>query len=153
MLNEHDEWMLLALAEARAAEAEGEVPVGAIVVHEGRVVGRGHNRTEQLDDPAAHAEILALRQAGAALGDWRLEGATLVVTLEPCPMCVGAIIWARICTLVYGAADPRYGACGSAVDLTAPSLAPHLIERVPGVREHECGELLREFFRGLRRRT
>lgn len=152
MISQHDEWMQLALAEARAAEAEGEVPVGAVVIHEGRVVGTGHNRTEQLDDPAAHAEILALRQAGAAIGDWRLEGATLVVTLEPCPMCIGAIIWARVRTLVYGAADPRYGACGSAIDLTTPPLAPHLLHKSGGVREHECGELLREFFRDLRRR-
>lgn len=151
-MNRHEEWMELALAEARAAEDEGEVPVGAIVVFDGRVVGRGHNRTEQLDDPSAHAEILALREAGATIGDWRLEGATLVATLEPCPMCVGAMILGRVARLVYGAADPRYGACGSALDLTGPQLAPHLLDTVSGVREHECGEMLRRFFRALRQR-
>jgi len=151
-MTEHDEWMQLALDEARAAAAEGELPVGAIVIHGGRVVGRGHNRTEQLDDPAAHAEILALREAGSIIGDWRLEGATLVATLEPCPMCVGAIILGRIRHLVYGARDPRYGACGSALDLTGPSLAPHLLNTVGGVCEQECGDLLRDFFRVLRQR-
>lgn len=146
----YDVWMQLAIDEARAAAAEGEVPVGAVLLHEGEVIGRGHNRTEQLDDPAAHAEILALREAGAALGDWRLEHSTLVVTLEPCPMCIGAIIWARVERLVYGAADPRYGACGSAVELRTDRLAPHLLETVSGVREQECGDLLRDFFRQLR---
>lgn len=147
----YDAWMDLALAEARAAAAEGEVPVGAVLIRDGEVVGRGHNRTEQLDDPAAHAEILAMRQAGAALGDWRLEGSTLVVTLEPCPMCIGAILLARVERLVYGATDPRLGACGSAIDLRTERLAPHLLETVSGVREQECGDLLREFFRRLRK--
>ena len=122
------------------------------MLHEDRVVGRGHNRTEDLDDPSAHAEILALRAAGEALGDWRLEHCTLVVTLEPCPMCIGAIILARVERLIYGAADPRYGACGSAVELRTEQLAPHLLETISGVREQECGDLLREFFRGLRDR-
>lgn len=148
----YDAWMDLALAEARSAAAEGEVPVGAVLILDGEVVGRGHNRTEQLDDPAAHAEILALREAGAALGDWRLERSTLVVTLEPCPMCIGAIQLARVERLVYGAADPRMGACGSAVDLRTEPVAHHLIETVSGVREEECGEVLREFFRALRAR-
>jgi tRNA(adenine34) deaminase len=148
----YDAWMQLAIDEARAAADEGEVPVGAVLLREGEVIGRGHNRTEQLDDPAAHAEILALREAGTALGDWRLEHSTLVVTLEPCPMCIGAIILARIERLVYGAADPRYGACGSAVELRTERLAPHLLETVTGVREQECGDLLRDFFRELRAR-
>jgi tRNA(adenine34) deaminase len=151
-LNDYDAWMQLAIDEARAAESEGEVPVGAVVIHEGHVIGRGHNRTEQLDDPAAHAEVLALREAGTAIGDWRLENTTLVVTLEPCPMCTGAIILGRVERLVYGAADPRYGACGSAIELRTPELAPHLLETVTGVREQECGDLLREFFRALRQR-
>ena len=151
-MSDYDAWMQLAIAEAREAERQGEVPVGAVVVRDGRVIGRGHNRTEALDDPSAHAEILALRAAGAENGDWRLEGTTLVVTLEPCPMCIGAIILGRVERLVYGAGDPRYGACGSAIELRTPELAPHLLETVTGVREAECGELLRAFFRRLRAR-
>ena len=147
-----DSLMQQALAEARAAEQLDEVPVGAVVWHDGRVIGRGHNLTESRDDPCAHAEVLALRAAGETLGDWRLEGATLVVTLEPCPMCIGAIILARIERLVYGAADPRYGACGSRVDLATPELAPHLLQIEAGCRADECGELLRGFFRKLRQR-
>lgn len=143
-----DVWMRMALREARRAERAGEVPVGAVLLQDDEVVARGHNTTEASDDPAAHAEIHALRAGGAALGDWRLEGTTLVVTLEPCPMCMGAIIWARVARLVYGTADPRYGACGSAVDLT--SMAPHLQRIDAGVAEDECRKLLRGFFRRLR---
>ena len=151
-MSDVDTWMEIALVEARAAEAEGEVPVGAVVIHEGRIVGRGHNVTAHSADPCGHAEIVALRAAGRILGDWRLEGATLVVTLEPCPMCIGAIILARVQRLVYAAADPRYGACGSAVNLATPKLAPHLLQVEAGHRAEECGELLRGFFRGLRAR-
>ncbi len=145
-----ERWMAAALEQARAAAGEGEVPVGAVVVREGRIVARAHNRTEGLADPAAHAEILALREAARAAGDWRLEGTSLVVTLEPCPMCLGAIILARVDRLVFGAADPRYGACGSAVDLTDPALAPHLREIRRGVCAQECGRLLRDFFQQRR---
>ncbi len=145
-----DSWMERAISEARAAAAESEVPVGAVLIQDGSVLGTGHNRTEQLDDPSAHAEILALRAAGAARGDWRLEGSTLVVTLEPCPMCIGAIVWARVARLVFGARDPRYGACGSAVELLPSRLSPHLREVRSGCRESECSELLTSFFRQLR---
>lgn len=146
-----DSWMAQAISQARAAVAEGEVPVGAVLIQDGSVLGAGHNRTEQLHDPSAHAEILALRSAGRALGDWRLEGSTLVVTLEPCPMCIGAIVWARVERLVFGARDPRYGACGSALELLPSRLSPHLREVRSGYRESECGELLTSFFQQLRR--
>lgn len=143
-------WMELALRQAREAAAAGEVPVGAVVVLEGEVIGRGHNTTEGDDDPSAHAEINALRRAGRQLGDWRLEETTLVVTLEPCAMCIGAIALARVARLVWGAPDPRLGACGSALDLTTMGITHHL-RRVDGnVQAEACGELLREFFEGLR---
>lgn len=145
-----DAWMRLAIEQAEEAAADGEVPVGAIVVMNGKIMGRGRNRTEALDDPSAHAEIVALRQAGQAAGDWRLEGATLVVTLEPCPMCIGAIIQARVSCLVYGAADPRYGACGSALPLPPLELTPHLIEIRHETHAETGGRLLQDFFRRLR---
>lgn len=147
-----DSWMELALQEARAAADEAEVPVGAVLVQDDRVLAAAHNRTEQLDDPSAHAEILALREAGGATGDWRLENSTLVVTLEPCPMCLGAIIWARVERLVYAARDPRYGACGSALQLPDTALTPHLLEIRSGYRARESTELLQSFFRTLRQR-
>lgn len=149
-MGEIDTWMGLALEEARAAAAAGEVPVGAVVVRDGVVLASAHNRTEELADPSAHAEVLALRTAGGKAGNWRLEGTTLVVTLEPCPMCVGAIILARVDRLVYGARDPRCGACGSAIALPPPGIAPHLREVRSGARATECAELLRGFFRALR---
>ncbi len=145
-----DAWMQLAVEQAEEAAADGEVPVGAIVVAQGEVVGRGRNRTEALDDPSAHAEIVALREAGQATGDWRLEEATMVVTLEPCPMCIGAIIQARVSRLVYGAADPRYGACGSALALPPIELTPHLLEIRHATHAETCGRLLRDFFQRLR---
>jgi tRNA(adenine34) deaminase len=142
--------MDLAIEEARAAAAVGEVPVGAVVLRDGVVLGKGRNTTEEADDPSGHAEVNALRAAGRAQGDWRLEGTTLVVTLEPCAMCIGAIALARVERLIYGAGDPRLGACGSVLDLTGTAIAPHLLDVEGGVREAECGELLREFFRALR---
>jgi len=145
-----DAWMELALEQAHAAEREGEVPVGAVLIRDGRVLSRAHNRTEQLADPTAHAEVLALRQAADDIGDWRLENSTLVVTLEPCPMCLGAIIWARVERLVYGTRDARYGACGSALSLPPTALTPHLREIRRGYRADECRELLQAFFRRLR---
>ncbi len=143
-------WMDLAIEEARAAASVGEVPVGAIVLRDGVVLGKGRNTTEEADDPSGHAEVNALRAAAQVDGDWRLEGTTLVVTLEPCTMCVGAIALARVEHLIYGARDPRLGACGSILDLTDTGIAPHLREVEGGVRESECGEMLREFFRSLR---
>lgn len=139
--------MAQAIAEAAAALPTGDVPVGALVVDaEGRVVGRGHNAREAIGDPTAHAEVLALREAAAALGSWRLDGCTLVVTLEPCAMCAGAIVLARVPRLVLGAWDPKAGACGSVHDLVRDPRLNHRVEVVGGVREEECAALLRDFF-------
>ncbi len=142
--------MHLALAEARRAGAEGEVPIGAVVVMDGAVVGRGFNQPIQSGDPTAHAEIVAIRDAARRLGNYRLTGATLVVTIEPCLMCVGAIVHARIATLVYGAAEPRTGAVVSTVrggDLPGHN---HRFAVTGGVREGECRTLVQEFFRARR---
>jgi tRNA(adenine34) deaminase len=139
-----------ALAEARAAGAEGEVPVGALIAIENRVVARAHNRPIAFNDPTAHAEILALRAAGAALSSYRLVGATIYVTLEPCPMCVGAIINARIARLKFGARDPKAGAAGSVYDIGRDGRLNHRIEVYPGVMEAECAALLSRFFAARR---
>jgi tRNA(adenine34) deaminase len=139
--------MNLALAEARLALRTGDVPVGAVVVGPGGdVVGRGRNAREATGDPTAHAEVLALRAAAAARGTWRLDECTLVVTLEPCAMCAGAVVLARIPRLVLGAWDPKAGACGSVHDLVRDRRLNHRVEVVGGVLADECGELLREFF-------
>jgi tRNA(adenine34) deaminase len=140
------ELMELALAEARRAGQAGEVPVGAVVVTGERVVGAAGNRREGAADPTAHAEILALRQAAAETGSWRLNGATLYVTLEPCPMCAGAAVAARLSRVVFGAADPKAGACGSLYNLCADPRLNHEVAVVPGVREAECAELMQSWF-------
>lgn len=143
--------MRAALAEARLAVATGDVPVGAVVVGPGGVVlGRGRNAREATGDPTAHAEVLALREAASALGRWRLEDCALVVTLEPCAMCAGALVLARVPRLVLGAWDPKAGACGSVHDLVRDRRLNHRVEVVGGVLEGECGELLRDFFAGRR---
>ncbi|KGM16347.1 hypothetical protein N867_01180 [Actinotalea fermentans ATCC 43279 = JCM 9966 = DSM 3133] len=140
-----------ALAEARRALATGDVPVGAVVVGpDGTVVGRGRNAREATGDPTAHAEVLALREAAASLGRWRLDDCVLVVTLEPCAMCAGALVLARVPRLVLGAWDPKAGACGSAHDLVRDRRLNHRVEVVGGVLEDECGALLREFFAARR---
>ena len=138
--------MRIALGEARAASGAGEVPVGAVVVLDGRVVAADHNRRESTSDPAAHAELLALRSACATAGSWRLPGATVVVTLEPCPMCAGALVAARIGRVVYGAANPEAGALGSLYNLAVDPRLPHEFEVTAGVLAAECGELLTGFF-------
>jgi tRNA(adenine34) deaminase len=138
--------MALALAEARAAVAEGEVPVGAVVVVDGRIVAARHNEREAANDPTAHAELLALRDAAAAIGGWRLSDATLVVTLEPCPMCAGALVASRVGRLVFGATDPRAGACGTLYNLCSDPRLNHEVPVTPGVRADECGALLTSFF-------
>jgi tRNA(adenine34) deaminase len=148
-----ERWMETALELAREAAALGEVPVGAVVVAaDGRVLGRGHNRREIDQDPLAHAEILALREAARTCGSWRLEGATLYVTLEPCAMCAGAIVLSRVDRLVFGAVDPKAGFCGSLGDLVRDPRLNHRPEVSSGVRAAESAELLREFFAALRRR-
>ena len=141
-----------ALREARLAAAEGEVPVGAVVVKDGRVLGRGRNQRERLHDPTAHAEMIAITQAAEAVGSWRLDGCAMVVTLEPCPMCAGALVNARAARLLYGAGDPKAGACGSLMDLVNDPRLNHRMPVVRGVRAAECGALLREFFRARRGR-
>ena len=141
------EHMRAALAEARRALTTGDVPVGCVVVGpDGRVVGHGHNAREATGDPTAHAEMVALRQASATLGRWRLDDCTLVVTLEPCAMCAGAIVLARIPRLVLGAWDPKAGATGSVHDLVRDRRLNHQVEVLGGVLADECGEVLREFF-------
>ena len=136
-----------ALAVAAGALASGDVPVGAVVVDPaGEVIGRGCNLREADHDPTAHAEVVAMRQAAAKLGTWRLEGCTLVVTLEPCAMCAGALMLARVSRLVLGAWDPKAGACGSVWDLVRDRRATHRVEVVGGVREAECSQVLLDFF-------
>jgi tRNA(adenine34) deaminase len=145
-LTDDEEMMRLALDEARAALVHGDVPVGAVAVIGGEVVARGHNERERRQDPTAHAEILVLRAAAEAAGGWRLSDVTLVVTLEPCPMCAGALIAARIARLVFGATDPRAGACGSLYNLCADPRLNHELPVTPGVRADECAALLAAFF-------
>ena len=150
-----DELMGLALAEARAAAAREpvDVPIGAVVIAaDGTVLATAGNRREADEDPTAHAEILALRAAARATGRWNLTGATLVVTLEPCTMCAGAIVLARVQRVVVGAPDPKAGAAGSLFDLVREPRLNHRVELTTGVREQECGDLLRDFFRARRKR-
>jgi tRNA(adenine34) deaminase len=146
--NEH--YMQIALDLAKHAAREGEVPVGAIVVKEGEVIGRGSNAPISLSDPSAHAEMLAIRDAAKSLGNYRLVDCTLYVTLEPCAMCAGVIQHARLSKLVYGASDPKTGACGSIINLMAEPKLNHHTEVIGGVRSEECGQLLSQFFK-LRR--
>ena len=146
-----DAWMGLALAEASLAAGSADVPVGAVVLDEsGAVLGRGHNLREATGDPLGHAEVVALRDAAEAVGAWRLTGATLVVTLEPCTMCAGALVLARVARLVYGAEDPKAGAVGSLWDVVRDRRLNHRPEVVGGVRAGECADLLQGFFRGHR---
>ena len=145
-----DRWMGVALAEARQAAREGEVPVGAVVVHDGELLARDHNRSIQRSDPTAHAEILVLRRAGELLSNYRLTGSELYVTLEPCAMCAGALVWARVKRLFYAAPDPKAGAVSSRAGLLKPGLFNHSPEVVSGVREAEARRLLQDFFSRLR---
>jgi tRNA(adenine34) deaminase len=143
-------FMQAALDQALAAQTCGEVPIGAVVVLNGEVIGRGHNRRETGDDPTAHAEMLAIRQAAETIGHWRLLETTLYVTLEPCVMCMGAIILARIPRLVFACRDPRAGACGSIYDFSKDERFNHRVAVEEGVLGAECSELLSGFFRELR---
>ncbi|MDQ0278672.1 tRNA(adenine34) deaminase [Arthrobacter silviterrae] len=147
----HAGWMGLALAEARRAPETGDVPIGAVVLGpDGGVLGAGRNEREAHGDPTAHAEVVAIREAAARLGTWRLEGCTLVVTLEPCTMCAGAIVLARVPRVVFGAWDEKAGAAGSVFDVLRERRLNHWVEVFPGVREEECAALLRDFFGGHR---
>ncbi len=143
--------MGLAIDEAVAAGEAGDVPVGAVVVGpDGALLARGRNAREADEDPTAHAELVALRAAAAAVGRWRLDGCTLVVTLEPCAMCAGAVVLSRVERLVYGATDPKAGAAGSLFDIPRDPRLNHRVHTVTGVRGAECGDLLRQFFRARR---
>lgn len=139
-------WMRAALAEARRALDHDDVPVGAVVVRDGQVIAARHNERELTGDPTAHAEILALRDAAAVVGHWRLDDCILVVTLEPCAMCAGAIVNARVGQLIYGATDPKAGAAGSVFDLVDSEVLNHRTPRTTGILAEECGQILRDFF-------
>nr|WP_281068033.1 tRNA adenosine(34) deaminase TadA [Arthrobacter stackebrandtii] len=147
----HAEWMGLALTEARRALATADVPIGAVVLGpDGEILGLGSNEREAHGDPTAHAEVVAIREAAAKLGTWRLADCTLVVTLEPCTMCAGAIVLARVPRVVFGAWDEKAGAAGSVFDVLRERRLNHWVEVFPGVREDECAALLRDFFGGHR---
>jgi tRNA(adenine34) deaminase len=143
-------FMRMALEEAVKAPSVGEVPIAALVVHEGRVLAQTHNYRESWQDPTAHAEVIAIRAAAAALGTWRLTGATLYVTVEPCAMCIGAIILARIDRVVFGAKDPKAGACGSLFTIPAEPKLNHQVLVTGGILEQESQDLLQRFFKQLR---
>jgi tRNA(adenine34) deaminase len=146
----HERGMSLAIEQARLAEAHGDVPIGAAILHDGELLAAAGNERERRRDPTAHAEVLAIRAAAEALGGWRLPGTTLYVTLEPCAMCAGAIVLARIPTVVYAAPDPKAGAAGSILDVLSEPALNHRPEVISGVLEQECATLLNEFF-GARR--
>lgn len=144
------EYMLEALSEARLALAEGELPVGCIVVHNHEIIARAHNEREKTQDPTAHAEVVAMRRAANRLGSWRLNGCTLYVTLEPCPMCAGTISQARVSRLVYGAPDPSQGCAGSVYRIPEDPVFSHFCKSDGGVEEEACAAVLNEFFSGKR---
>jgi tRNA(adenine34) deaminase len=150
---DHDTAMALAIAEAEQAAASGDVPVGAVVLNSnGEVLAQRHNERELQRDPTAHAELLALQDAAAALGEWRLEGCTVVVTLEPCPMCAGALVAGRLERVVFGAFDPKAGACGTLYNLCVDPRLNHEVDVIAGVRAEECSAQLSSFFAGRRSR-
>jgi len=151
LIRTDEQGMQAALREARASAAADEVPVGCVIVHDGLVIGRGHNQVEGLHDATAHAEILAIGAASTALQSWRLNECTLYVTLEPCAMCAGAMILARVGRLVYGTRDPKAGACGSVLDVIHEDRLNHRVEVDEGVLAEECGRILRDFFARKRR--
>ncbi|MCY3781839.1 MAG: tRNA adenosine(34) deaminase TadA [Chloroflexi bacterium] len=144
------QWMRLALDEAKRALASDDVPVGAVAVRNGGIIGRGHNRREADNDPTAHAEIIAIREAAATLGSWRLDGVTLYCTLEPCAMCAGAMVLARLPRLVYAATDPKAGAAGSITDITRHHRLNHHVHIERGIFADEAADQIRDFFRRLR---
>ena len=144
------DYMRLALKEAQKAAAEGEIPVGAVLIKDGEVIAAAHNRREADHDPTAHAEMLCMRQAAQALGDWRLRGCTLYVTLEPCPMCAGAMVMSQLGRCVYGAADEKQGCCGSVYDLPGDPALAGQTKWESGVMAEACGEMMRTFFAGRR---
>jgi tRNA(adenine34) deaminase len=151
-VSQHEKFMAAALKEAGRALELGEVPVGAVAVVDGKIIARAHNKRETLSDPTAHAEILCIQKAAKKLGGWRLNGVVLYSTLEPCAMCAGAIIHARVKELVYGANDPKAGGCGGRVDITKMGLFNHELKVTERALANECSEILKQFFRRLRAR-
>lgn len=149
-LKQDELYMSEALVEARKAFDKGEVPIGAVVVLDGQIIGRGHNLRETTDDPTSHAEIIAIREASQHMGDWRLEETTLYCTIEPCPMCAGALINGRVKRLVYGAKDPKAGAVDSLLNLVQDERFNHRLEVTSGVLEDQCRQIIQEFFERLR---
>jgi tRNA(adenine34) deaminase len=147
---DNESWMRMALQEAQKGYRLGEVPVGAVIMLDDQVIGRGFNQTEKLKDPTAHAEILAITSACEAVGDWRLDNSVMYCTLEPCSMCAGAAVLARIAKIVFGAADPKFGACGSIFNIPTDPRLNHRIEIESGVMADEVGEMMRTFFREIR---
>ena len=148
-----EQYMAEALRQAMRALEDDEVPVGAVIVHGGRIIGRAYNQRERLSDPTAHAEMIAITQAAEHVGNWRLDNCTMYVTLEPCPMCAGAIVLARLPRLVFGARDPKAGAAGSIYDIPRDPKLNHTVDVTGGVLERECGDILTEFFRLKRQAT
>ena len=146
----HQDWMRRALVQAQLAFEQGEVPIGAVIVQNNNVIAEAHNEKELRNDPTAHAEILAIQRAAEKLGSWRLSDATLYVTLEPCPMCAGAIVQARLKNLVYGSMDLKAGATGSVMNVLDYTLWNHKVDVLAGVLEEECTEILKRFFKKLR---
>ncbi len=153
MQEDHERYMRCALREAERALEVGEVPVGCVIVQDGQIIGKGHNQRETLQDPTAHAEIIAITAAAARIGSWRLENTRLYVTLEPCPMCAGAIILARIPEVYYGAPDPKAGCCGTLMDLLNDPRFNHNPSVQSGLLASECGGMLTHFFRALRNKN
>lgn len=152
-MHNDDQYMQIALDEARIAAEEGEVPIGAVVVHDGEVIARAHNRRETDADPSAHAEFRAMLEAARALGRWRLTGCTVYVTVEPCLMCAGLMVNARIDRCVYGAADPKGGAVGTLFDVSDDPRLNHSFRVTPGVYADECAQVMRDFFKARRKRA
>ncbi|MEV2586199.1 tRNA adenosine(34) deaminase TadA [Paenibacillus larvae] len=152
-VEEHEQWMQEAISEALKAETIHEVPIGAVIVHEGRIIGRGHNLRETSMDPTAHAEMIAIREASEFLRAWRLLNCTLYVTLEPCPMCAGAIVQSRILRVVYGTIDPKAGCAGTLMNLLQEDRFNHRVEVINGILREECSSLLTSFFRKLRNKS
>jgi len=146
----HEQYMRMAIDQAKIAQDNGDVPIGAVIVHQNQIIGKAYNQREQLKDPTAHAEIIALTQAAAALQGWRLTGCTMYVTLEPCPMCAGALVLARIDRLVYGCDDPKTGACKSLYNIVQDERLNHRLEVTTGVLADDCSRLLQDFFQQKR---
>jgi len=149
-VNTDEHYMRLAIDQAKIAEENGDVPIGAVIIYQNQIIGKAYNQREQLKDPTAHAEIIALTQAAAYMQTWRLTGCTMYVTLEPCPMCAGALVLARMDRLVFGCDDPKAGACGSLYDIVRDGRLNHRLEVTTGVLADECSQLLQDFFQKKR---